>query len=368
VSAALRTAAVVSVASALACSTGPSRIAIAIRYDDAWAIDTLEAEIAGRGASAPAQHALELWVPDMLDQRETVLSVRALRRGETIAIGRATVVPRRGTIVAAEIVLVAAPCGAWCTDGETRCFLDAAVVCETSPEPPCTTWSAPRPCEPGAPQCSNGTCAATCIDECATGEATCEGSLGRRECGEHDGDPCTDWSAPIACEGGDRCSAGSCVEACRDACESGARACEGGATRTCSDLDGDGCTEWGPSVRCPGALCTDGACAASCEDECTEDACAGDVFHRCGQFDGDPCLDRSPGLSCVPADPCLEGACAPGGCITVIRECIEPPPASCVGPDTRRVYDAIGECVGGGCRYPSRDVACTDCATALCSS
>jgi hypothetical protein len=69
---------------------------------------------------------------------------------------------------------------------------------------------------PGGQVCSEGGCVTPCSDECGPAGATeCVGdpatSLHYRECGNHDGDSCLDWSAPIMCAPPMGCSGGICI-------------------------------------------------------------------------------------------------------------------------------------------------------------
>jgi hypothetical protein len=345
------------------CSSDPTRIVLMIEYDDAWGIGTLEVRSGERMKSIPAQHSIELWVPDSWAGTEVSIRMRGLRGEESIASGGVMVTPVLGGSTEAIIVLHRVACGAWCTEGETRCFGDAVAICEQRDGDPCMEWGTPIACASDAPYCSLGACRPTCIDECAEGEQRCDGPNGYQLCGNFDGDTCREWSTATTCEEGQSCNAGTCITGeCRDQCTSGDTECRGSSVVTCGDLNADGCTEWGPATRCASMSCNAGQCTEACTDECSVDACAGSSFHECGQFDEDPCLDRSPGLSCTPADLCLEGACSDAtGCTSTARTCDDPPAQTCIDANTLRVYDAVGECTVGDCNYTPRDIACATC-------
>lgn len=60
-----------------------------------------------------------------------------------------------------------------------------------------------------------------CMDECAAGSQSCDGTGQYRVCGQYDIDACLEPSPPIRCADGFTCSAGACVPPCRDECPTG---------------------------------------------------------------------------------------------------------------------------------------------------
>jgi hypothetical protein len=51
-----------------------------------------------------------------------------------------------------------------------------------------------------------------CEDECPnTGDTQCSGTDAEQVCGESDTDPCLEWGAPVACEGGETCVGNACT-------------------------------------------------------------------------------------------------------------------------------------------------------------
>lgn len=352
----------------VSCAPSPTRIALTIEYDDAWGINLMEVRGAAhegeRDVQLPAQHSLEIWVPDVWAGEGVRIHIRGLRGpNDAIATGNGTVIPIRGATTSLTIALHRVACGAWCTEGETRCFGDAVAVCEQRDSDECMEWSTPIPCPAFDRFCSLGQCGPACIHECAEGEQRCDGPGGYQLCGNFDGDPCREWSTTTTCDDDQSCHRGTCITgACQNQCAAGATECHGSSVVVCGDLNDDGCTEWGPAMPCASMSCHAGQCVEACADECSVDVCASNVFHECGQFDLDPCLDRSPGLSCTPADPCREGACSDTtGCTTTARICDDPPAQTCTDTDTLRVYDAVGECTAGDCHYAPRDITCANC-------
>ena len=96
-------------------------------------------------------------------------------------------------------------------------------------------------------------------------------------------------------------------------CELGTRACDRDGVTECRQAV-DGCLAWSPPMTCSAdtPYCSNGACSATCTDECTTGAtvCDSTVASRgCGQFDGDSCLDWSPAMACPSGQACSAGTC-----------------------------------------------------------
>ncbi len=91
------------------------------------------------------------------------------------------------------MALARLPCGAWCSEGETRCAGTGVAVCEQRDEDDCLEWSEPVSCPVEAPECALGTCMAECFDECAAGETRCAGPGAVEMCGDADADDCLEW-------------------------------------------------------------------------------------------------------------------------------------------------------------------------------
>src|SRR5262245_46705810 len=58
----------------------------------------------------------------------------------------------------------------------------------------------------------------TCMEECADGSQSCDGTSLYRVCGQYDLDPCLELSPPIACADGYECVSTTCAPPCRDEC------------------------------------------------------------------------------------------------------------------------------------------------------
>ncbi len=113
---------------------------------------------------------------------------------------------------------------------------------------------------------------------------------------------------------------------CDATCEPGATRCTGGAeaVETCV-VGTDGCPAWGAADVCAGAtpFCADGACVATCQDDCTTGAteCDGTGGVRtCGNYDGDACLEWSTTTACGADQACTAGACVATVPLTVTKE------------------------------------------------
>lgn len=201
-------------------------------------------------------------------------------------------------------------CGDECLAGATRCAPGGLQACGNSDEDECTEWGAATPC-PGAQVCSNGRCAAQCVDECGAGAARCSAN-GVESCGQFDGDPCQEWGAAAPCPQGEICSNGACAANCSNECAQGSRQCSGAGFQTCGNHDADDCREWSGVVACAqGTACSGGVCTRFCADECLpgRTRCGPGGLQSCGQFDNDDCKEWSPGAACPGGQVCDGGAC-----------------------------------------------------------
>jgi len=135
-----------------------------------------------------------------------------------------------------------------------------------------------------------------CTDECADGEAACDGDTGFRVCGRYDGDPCLKWGQVSFCGPDESCVEGECApdpQGCVDDCLAAGRFCAGAeATVDCGQFDEDDCLDEGPVTACPaGTECFGGECRGEPDPDGGPDGDTGD-----------------------PADPPDDGcACAAGG-------------------------------------------------------
>ncbi len=234
-------------------------------------------------------------------------------------------------------------CAQTCTDecttaGATQCDGDGVVTCGNHDSDSCLEWGSPVPCASGQ-VCSNGHCAQSCSDECTVaGAKDCDPSGGVITCGNYDSDSCLEWSNPVACTGSQVCSGGSCTLNCTDGCSTvGARQCVSGSTtdfEVCDDYNNDGCLEWGTAQSCSaGQVCSAGACAQTCTDECSTDGASACVdassTHTCGNFDSDSCLEWGTTVHCSASQSCQSGSCVSN-----------PAPTGLVISEV--VYDAVG--------------------------
>ena len=204
----------------------------------------------------------------------------------------------------------AAQCVNACSEGSKQCSGPGFQSCGNLDEDPCLEWSAVQPCAEGQ-TCSGGECAAACGDECVRGNTRCAPG-GLQRCGNHDDDPCTDWGSSAPCPQGQFCSNGACAAGCNDECSRGAKRCSGNGYETCGDYDDDDCREWSAATPCPpGQLCSNGACAAACGDECAAGTvqCAGNGFQSCGEHDADACKEWSEIVACPQGQTCSNGVC-----------------------------------------------------------
>ena len=96
------------------------------------------------------------------------------------------------------------------------------------------------------------------------GKTRCSGSQ-VQICIDHDFDACWAWSPAVNCPAGSSCSTDTdaCFP-CKDECVDGTQRCLAFSVylhEFCSDLNGDGCTEWSPPTYCGlGKPCTAADC------------------------------------------------------------------------------------------------------------
>lgn len=215
---------------------------------------------------------------------------------------------------------LASACEAACPDAacdvaeSRRCSPSAArrvERCADGDGDGCLDWVALDDCG-GAQVCSQGACAAGCVDECDAGGARCEVG-GVVTCADHDADGCLEWGARTPCAGA--CALGACEAQCRDECgEAGLARCDGWAVELC-ERGATGCLQWGAPTACPiGTTCSLGSCGATCADECElgNTTCEAGGVVRCGQYDGDACTDRGLPLACADGESCSGGECGSG--------------------------------------------------------
>ncbi len=255
-----------------------------------------------------------------------------------------------------------------CIIGSTRCVNNGVATCIRGRDSQ-IGWSKAKTCDEDNPWCSHGVCTSKCVDECAPGEIICDGRNNVRICGQADDDECNDWMPPLPCDDGDVCTNGVCDSQCMDECTLDDTVCRGNGTVTCTDLDGDGCTEWSAITPCAeNTSCSFGRCDPTCEDECNADECQNEniaLHYTCGQFDFDSCRDRSPGEHCIPSDSCHTGLCEKDlGCQSVANICPVSPEDECLDNDTLLTYaDPIGTCnpETGDCDYSPQEMDCPNC-------
>ncbi len=212
-----------------------------------------------------------------------------------------------------------------CQQGDVQCVPGGYQVCGNYDADPCLEWGPTTSCDPGE-RCVDGECKPSCTDECIENARRCDPSgtvEGYQTC-EQGADGCWHWSDTTACGQGESCSAGVCSSTCRDECNEGSRQCAGDGYQVCGDYDNDPCTEWGPITPCnQGETCSNGECAATCQNECTQGArrCDGTQgYQDCGNFDGDPCLEWSDTIPCDAGQVCTVDPQTGPGCATTCQD------------------------------------------------
>ncbi len=225
------------------------------------------------------------------------------------------------------------PDAATCEDrcpsaGDVQCVTGGYQVCGNFDQDDCLEWGSVQPCDPGE-KCVNGECQATCTDDCpgATAVRCAPDTEGVQPC-EQGQDGCWHWGQTVPCDQGETCSAGTCSATCQNECAETSRQCAGDGYQVCGDYDSDDCLEWGPITSCgDGETCSNGECSASCTNECTQGAkrCDGvSGYQECGDFDSDPCLEWGATTNCPQGETCSNGECAAScqdECELNVQEC-----------------------------------------------
>jgi len=202
-----------------------------------------------------------------------------------------------------------------CAEEETRCNGDAVETCSGG------SWGTAVPCGAGE-SCSIGACGAAtaCVDDCTTAGATVCAGGATVTCGEFDSDACRDLGSPVACPAGETCSNGACAATCTDECTGGTSCAGPGAEQSCDNYDADDCLDWGGLLSCPaGFSCVSTSGSGACMMvECTDD-CDPVGFQW-------TCVPDGGYTDCVTngdADPCYEMVAVP------CSMCNGPTPVQC---------------------------------------
>ncbi len=228
------------------------------------------------------------------------------------------------------------------------------------------------PCRAGDDPCRSA------CDDCVPGAVECLDDRRFRRCVEHATFPgCSVWREEACAE---RCVGPGDGDPClRHECEAGARRCgaDGTAVEACVDTEAG--RRWSPADACdPGEACEDGRCVQGCRS-CTpgETRCAAGTPSRgveaCECADADPCScawvareDCADLSVCVDGE-CrmVEGACRDDGCAPGERGCDGARVLECVisGCDVgwTEVEACAERCEGGACVAGPPPPACDPC-------
>lgn len=258
-----------------------------------------------------------------------------------------------------EIGAGAGRCPTACDDG-IACTTDTLVGtaeacsarCTSTPLSACVSGDG---CCPTGCTSSDGDCE-QCTDDCAVNAKRCANG-GTSSCGQFDGDSCLEWGSPAPCRAGETCNAGVCATTCVSDCTSaGATRCDGTAVVTCTEVSA-GCLKWSGRQVCPeSTVCSNGACAASCSDECAAEgerrcvAASANTWEVCRHHDVDDCLEWGSATACAGTLSCVDGECLP----TCADTCPSTGAHSCAGDAVR----TCGDWNSDGCREWGTETAC----------
>ena len=189
-------------------------------------------------------------------------------------------------------------CSDECARGAIQCAGNGFQSCGESDGDDCLEWGPIAGCQAGT-SCSAGVCSQFCSDECNNGATRC-GNGGVQVCGNFDDDNCRDWGPAVPCAGDEVCANGRCAAGCANECANGDARCEGNGVQRCGNFDNDQCLEFAAPTPCAGGqICADGACR-DIQGSCMDDAgCPGGLICSFGA-----CV---PGISCQNDADCPEG-------------------------------------------------------------
>ncbi|AKU99071.1 hypothetical protein AKJ09_05735 [Labilithrix luteola] len=210
-------------------------------------------------------------------------------------------------------------CTNQCTEGSVQCSATSNGISTCAKQPSgCTDWSAPVACS--SPKvCSGGQCVSQCTNQCTVGAKQCSGiGNGVATCVLKPSG-CTDWDAPVACDGNTACSGGQCVSQCTNQCTVGAKQCAGvgNGVATCV-VKASGCTDWDTPAPCDAnKTCSGGQCLTQCTNQCTAGAkqCSGQGVATC-VVKPSGCTDWDTAVACTGGQTCAGGVCQGGGPVT----------------------------------------------------
>ncbi len=200
------------------CSTDVTAVLIDIDSDPSWGVDRYEVRIGDHTADGSVGEDVRIVLSDQAVDQFMTIGAWGMSRGVRRAYGAVEVMPKYHQTVQAEVHLSLLQCESDCDPDTVRCHNDGVAVCELDADG-CYRWGAATPCPEATPACSNGSCAAECVDECTGTERVCDGAAAVKQCGQNDADACRDWLEPTPCGFDRTCEAGVCVD--EEQCTSG---------------------------------------------------------------------------------------------------------------------------------------------------
>ncbi len=250
----------------VACGDDVTAVRLGVAVEPAWGADRVQIRVGGRSGPADPVSVIEVLLPDTMAGAPQRLELWALTGLEQIAYGTIELTPQLHDYVHGDVSLARVTCGSWCEPGTVKCQGDGIARC-VQQDNGCAAWSAIDPCPADARYCSNGACAAVCVDECGSDEVGCDTDFSTKRCGEADSDPCRDWLIPMTCGSGQTCGGGICAgtsvcteTSCRTApqptCVSTSKLRTFTGPGTCGE---SGCEFAAADTDCPHG-CSNGAC------------------------------------------------------------------------------------------------------------
>ena len=177
-----------------------------------------------------------------------------------------------------------------------------------------SVWNNNTNCVSSNKVCSNAACVALvaiCANQCTKDAKQCSGS-GYQTCSDTNGDGCTEWGSVVACASNQTCQAGDC-QSNIPAIITDIKTCTADAVSGCKVCKKDGSAWQDDSTKCPQGLgCSLGVCVASapCKNECSPNQrqCAENGFQYC-QKNLQGCYAWSSIQACAANTKCQNGTC-----------------------------------------------------------
>ncbi len=211
---------------------------------------------------------------------------------------------------------------------------------------PCTSSS----------QCGFGTawtCSGGTNGHCFYHACNCGNRCGNGVCVQY---VCLACSTSCACPESSTTCPEDCPPPCTSQCSSvGQTQCTGNVAQTC--VQSGNCLVWSNTTCGAGQTCSGGSCVASCTSYCSyygQTQCYGTQIMTCGNYDADPCLEWSSPSNCASGYTCSAGSCS----ATCTNECTSGSKGCTTSAQQWYCYYGSDGCYHKGYQYCSPNYNC----------